>query len=510
MNGSPATLYPHLLLGVRLGADKNEATTAMALATRRLRKMADCSISTSDLTTALAKLDGTTSSDKDLMFQWPADPRTIPVRFNMNFGGRAFTSAASLIEAFESSGAPALTAQDSNSLGIAYLSEAFDAVNKWEWQNGIELAKKAHECSANERIQDEALNVIAAAHLMSGRKSLAIASLKKAIDGEWNVGLHQNLAVLTMIDNPAAAVENLSFVIASSRNPDQRVKAVQVALAAWSAANKDLDQEDLEVPPALRDALRELVVGRLSIEQFRTIARYLADNDEAWVIANRFNGSMHAGSLEAQLLIAKAEDLAEYCRLLGVNSGPTSPPWIVDEANEIAEQLVQLLLSSDMKNHIPILAMKMADGGLNNSSQRRIELKGALALRLDDVIDEDAEPAEKFIVWLDGARRALPVIDMPTPDRDRISRLLAAGAETYTRLLIRYRAKIYDEFVDVVNDMARTRDRHAAATIFNWSVDTLRILPFCRPQVAENSIVEMIDEFSGLVLELKNFVQKYT
>jgi len=61
-----------------------------------------------------------------------------------------------------------------------------------------------------------------------------------------------------------------------------------------------------------------------------------------------------------------------------------------------------------------------------------------------------------------------------------------------------------------VNDMPRTRDRHAAATIFNWSVDTLRILPFCRPQVAENSIVEMIDEFSGLVLELKNFVQKYT
>ena len=223
VSDSPSTIYPHLILGVRLGADKNEATAAMALATRRLRRLTPPGLSMADLTSSLARLDGTASSDRSLFYQWPADPRTIPQKFSMNFRGRAHTSARSLIDAHEGDLSAPLTSQDGNSLGIAFLSEAFDAVNNWEWEKGISLAREANSHSSNERIQDEALNIIAAAHLMMGKKGLAIAALKKAVEGEWNVGLHQNLAVLTMTDDPRAAIENLSFIIATSRNADQRV-----------------------------------------------------------------------------------------------------------------------------------------------------------------------------------------------------------------------------------------------------------------------------------------------
>lgn len=509
MNDQPSFLFPNLILGVRLGVEKNDATTAMALATRRLRKMSPPGLTMADLTSALARLDGTSGSATDLLYQWPADPRTIPVKFNMNFRGRAHTSPQSLLDDFMRDPETVLSAQDGNSLGIAYLSEAFDAVNSWEWQKGIDLAKEAYSKSSNERIQDEALNIIAAANLMMGKRGLAIAALKKAIDGEWNVGLHQNLALLTMTDDPRAAIENLSFIIATSRNADQRVKAVQVALSAWSAANNGLDQDDQEIPPSLRDALRELVVGRIDIDQFRTIARYLANNDDAWVSVNKFGGSLHAGTLEAKLYTARAGDIAEYCELLGENSGPGSPGWVVDEAEEVAGQLVNLLLSSEMQRHIPLLAMRMIDGGLNNSTIRRIELKGAVALRLDEVIDEDSEPLEKFMVWIESARRALSSVVPVEGDRDRVLRLLSAGAETYTRLLLRHRASVYDDFVDVVNTLGSSRDRNAAAAVVNWCVDTLRLLPFCRAQIETTDLCSMMDGFINEVSEMREFASRY-
>lgn len=509
MSEIPSNVYPHLILGVRLGADKNEATTAMALATRRLKRLTPPGLSMSDLTSSLARLDGTASSDRSLFYQWPADPRTIPQRFNMNFRGRAYTSARSLIDSHESDLSKTLSSQDGNSLGIAYLSEAFDAVNSWEWELGISLAREAHSHSSNERIQDEALNIIAAAHLMMGKKGLAIAALKKAVEGEWNVGLHQNLAVLTMTDDPRAAIENLSFIISTSRNADQRVKAVQVALAAWSAANSSLEDDDGDIPVALRDALRELVVGRIDLDQFRTIARYLANNDDDWVATNRFMNSPHAATLEARLFSARASDISEYCEILGTNSGPGCPQWVIDEADEVAGQLVRLLLSSDMQRHIPILAMRMADGGLNNSSITRIEIKGALALRLDDVIDEESEPLEKFILWVESARRALPSVVLSDEDRDRVTRLLHAGAATYTRLMLRHRASVYDDFVDVVNTLGQSRDKSAAASIVNWCVDTLRLLPFCRGLIDKPDLVSMIDEFSRSVSEMREFARRY-
>lgn len=513
MAENPSDLYPHLILGIRLGASKADATTALALATRRLKKIQGSTLGVTDLTSALAQIDGTADTERALFFQWPADPRTIPTRFSMNFRGRAFSSADALIGEFGEGDVETMGDQDRNSLGIAYLSKAFDAVNSWEWDTGIEIARKAIACSRNERIQDEALNVIAAANLMLGKKQLAVAALKKAVDGEWNVGLHQNLAVLTMTDDPRAAIDNLAFIVATSRNAQQRVKAVRVALSAWSEVKSSLgsdeDDGEEELPPALRDALREMAVSHIDLADFRMVARYLADKDESWVETRRFSGSPHANSLEARLLVARATDMAEYCEILGANSGPGSPEWIVDEADSVVRELNTLMFKDDTKPFVHILAMKLADGGMNNASVDRIILKGLMAMELHKGIDEKSEPAEKFIVWIDAATRALPVVDTTDDLRSLASAVLRRGAAVFTRLLIRCRAHEHDQLVDIANTLASSRDRSDAAMIVNWANDTTRILPLCRRLVDEDDVIGMIDEMIRLAGELKTFATRF-
>jgi len=219
-------------------------------------------------------------------------------------------------------------------LGWASLKRAMVYLHENQTEMAIEAAKSVLKHATTEDVRDEAMNIIACAHWLSGRDSEAVAALQNALQGQRNPSLQVNLGVVASTADPEIAALELARLVAEADSLELRSNAAVRAAGIWlQDENPWKSEEQSGIPPQIRDALRSMVVEPITIQTFAVIAKVLAFQDSEWFADNtNYRQSPHFSTVEARVLGARASGLDEYVKAISreLANSPTSA-WLVEE-----------------------------------------------------------------------------------------------------------------------------------------------------------------------------------
>ena len=448
-----------LVLGLASTAPNEQATTAFAKASRRIKLMDDPPFEIRDLTAALSQIEA--HSNNHLHFE---------------YGIPANVEILNPVETWSNT--------DKNSQRL--LSESINLLLEWNWDGARAKAKEVLQATDREDLRDEALNVIAAALAFLGDMEGAIAALKSAVEGEWNFALQKNLGILALQSDPMLAANQSTYWLDSATTTADRESAIFYVLKMWSNAE---GEENFEIPEKIKSSFQTALISGLSEDVFVQLGMFLARTDAAWIISNSDwkTANSHFATITG-MIVARAQGYEEYIDFLVAEASSTEPA--VSRAREdFISQIIDSMLEEGEAMGSASFAIQFVDGGLPCSTNNEALLR-ILAVREIGLYfrDRDDEPSEKFIGWLEDAQRY--VVKLPNEEvRGAIIEMLGASSTMLAIHFIQARHKDIEKFdtaLLTIYDMSQrwgTRRRlnkneaiQIARTTLDWAGDADRTI----------------------------------
>lgn len=526
-----ATVAPSLVIGVPGNADRAELGTAFALASRRLKTSSTAPFTIEQLTTALADLEEDLKTPRlRLWYQVPADPQLVDMDPVTAVRGVRY-DLKNVPSDFE-----ILIAQDANAEDLARLAlaAAIKSLYAWKWEEAAELSRTCLKLSKEEDLRDEALNVLAATLLARGEAAKALDALRKAVEGEWNLALQTNLAVVASEADPATAIEHMSYLIAGAEDSEQRREAALLAVALWKRSQGEEkgsdDEDDFDPPPrSVLSAIYDLLDSSdLTEENFYDLGMFLARVDADQLNTNDlFRNSPHSSSPSAQLIRARVNGFFEFVAEFGPISKARddhSRPWIMNAVEQYVRTMGQMIADSDNTERQKIAIMhsyKLFNTGMPKNSVARVLLLAVMILNFEAILPDDGAPKDVVDEWLTHAFRNVSGEQFEMDGDEKETLLGAIAAAAYTLVHFRHK-EILPTLKQADNQsliiaqktsgffssftVDKTAIRGAARPIFDFCAESkrtyLRLKPMLQDEKARESVSTMInvlDEVSGRV-----------
>lgn len=232
-------------------------------------------------------------------------------------------------------------------LGPFLLSRAIAETHAWQWDQALQWAKTCLASAQHEAIRDEALNVIAFAHLQNNQAEAALAALDEALRGDYTVDLIINAGIVAGHVSREQGGLHLARVAREAPSLALRAEAALAAVQLWGedpepwrddlgAGGEDSSGQSTGLPEALGLLLREIVAEDIPLETFRKIAATLAHHDAEWVrAAGGFSATRHSGTREARVLGASVSGLEAFLPVLGAELRRQPEPWLEEERDRL-------------------------------------------------------------------------------------------------------------------------------------------------------------------------------
>jgi hypothetical protein len=513
---------PHLYLGVDSKADSASLGAAFAKATRRIKVDNQTGISVQDLTSALSAAERRTESALILQYQVPANPDVIPDTAVCTVGTQEFLLDTD-VASFPVDKVPAEKAEMTASF---LLKSALLALHQWKWSEAVLRGQHCLHLSRNEDIRDEALNIIAAALAMQQEPQKALAALKQAVTGRWNLNLQGNLVLIATSISPLDAVEHLSHLILGAESAKQRLEASRMAADLWAQLNKELTGDAAPpLPRAVLDALYDLMKqSGLTEEEFFDIGIFLAESD-----VNEFQKkgvvreSPHCASVSARMVSAASQGFGEYAIALvaaETKGEMVGRLWLQSRLDAMVGSLNDLFISEEAAQKPVDFAFGLIDNGLSCKTLERLSLLSFMVWHLQDIFTEENEvPKDEFVMWMIDAYRTINAAGAfgdRNPDHVELVKGFVQSA-TNALMFLFFRGA-WNQGIEVerhVNSLIqegqkwfpnRTAMSHKAREIVNWSDGVTRSCQPLRLRCSDDELNTKVDELLGFVSQFKSLV----
>lgn len=298
------------------------------------------------------------------------------------------------------------TPQDSSVrrfLGWASLKWAIASLHEKRIDDAIEAAKSALKHASTEDARDEAMNIIACAHWLSGRDSEAVAALQNALQGQRNPSLQVNLGVVASTADPEVAALELARLVAEADSLELRSNAAVRAAGIWLQDENPWKSEvQSGMPLQIRDALRSMVVEPITIQTFAVIAKVLAFQDSEWFAdKSNYMRSPHCSTLEARVLGARAAGLDEYVKTMSSElAGSQSSTWLLEERDSFVTGAIRDAFN-DPSLGAGLFLFEAVHKGLAVLDRHKIILVPLGVMEMCSMISTDrGEPDDRFFAGL--------------------------------------------------------------------------------------------------------------
>jgi hypothetical protein len=427
---------PYIVIGVPAYAPKSDASVGFALATRRVKSRSDSVFTVQDLTSALSRLESADVGNQ-LTFAIPADFELFTRPLTSNWAGNPTPNE--LLKLSQSQ----LTDPDREVLSLMLLRAGLDALLVWEWGQADEILKSSLKISRDERVRDEALNLLAACLVMQGDTERAIQALSKAVEGQWNLRLQANLAMLAIEEDPKRAIEQMSYLVDGASGAAEKLSAIKMAIGLWrQVQEEELGTDDDEEFDPLPDRLLQSIVATLmsadiSEEDFFDLGLFVARVSPNAVTRDSLKKSPYKGRATAEVIFARSCEFSHYIdNVVKLSYNDRNRPQCVDDhVDGLVEEVCRGIFDED--TNLAWIAFSFLQQGLGVETMYRIWLRGALILLLPKILPEDDSPNEQFIGWLKEAKNQRSRLQLPKELMDTTTELLNDASDMLMRLQLR-------------------------------------------------------------------------
>ena len=524
---------PQLILGAPSNVNSQDAVAAFARASRRIKSGETTLFSIEDLTSALSAVEASIRSDESgLKFSAPADPSLFDKNKSVEFDGEVFKFDSDLSKISHENVSPATK----ESLGQVYLSASIHQLLNWNWTLASEYARTCLRLSNREDERDEALNVIAASLAAQGDDIRALDALKKAVEGQWNLALQANLALIASESDPHLAIEHIAYLVDGARTAKEKIRACSTAIGIWTATQQEQtgssDQEDFDpLPRSFLNSIQSIIKSPdISEETFYEYGKFLARVDADEFRKSQALGlSIHTNTPSADVVKARLDGLAEYLEQIVKVASKFSAndyPWLHDEVNGFVRSINTNLVDSETERIYFNLGFAFLKNGLDCSTRERVILRGILIMKLPKFLEEDAEPSDKFVEWLSAAQAQVrnfdSKLDLDKEDKEFIVNLLFAAGNTLTALIadasmaqarkLQPAAQsIQRQMTGFLNRMSANRSEitNVSRSIVSWCNDATRTLENAERLSNDNGIKDQLKIIYKYISMLNNLVRPY-
>lgn len=320
------------------------------------------------------------------------------------------------------------------------LRRAKSSLHAWEWESALGLARECLRVARSELHRDEALNLIAAAHWQLGNDNAAIRALASALDGQYTAALSANMAVVAAELEPRTAAAHLSRLVVEAPNLTLRVRAARQAVLIWGHSDEPWT-EGASLPPDLAVALRALVVEPLAEDDFREIARILAEHDSEWLARpGSLDRSPHRDTVAARVWVARAKGLEAFVPELAEALDDGAATWAEPLRDQLVAAAVDALAVDEPSVGATSFGVMLLTEGLPMAIDARVVLQAFAARGAALGIDPaEAEPAPMFLDWLEEARAELPQVSEDVNERVELAVELGYQALGASYVVARWR-----------------------------------------------------------------------
>lgn len=421
---------PYIVIGVPAYAPRSEGAVGFALATRRVRALPDSPFSIEDLTAALSRFEAGTARGQ-LTYAIPADDTL--------FTGVAprLSDGSSPMSCEELSGrlATQIDAPDMEPMARLLLRSALEAILRWSWVEADSMLKDCLRISRDEKVRDEALNLLAACLVMSNENERAIQALSKAVEGQWNLRLQGNLAILAIQSDPKLAIGQMAYLIDGAQDSDEKLDAIKMAIGLWrQVQEEELGTDDEESFDPLPDRLIESIVTTLSSsdiqeEDYFDLGMFLARVAPQAVSRSRLRNTSFTGRSTTEIIHARSADFSEYVdNVVRLCRADARRPEVVEiHIDGLVEEVSRGLF--DNQTHLAGIAFSFLNQGLGVETMHRVWMRAGLTMLLPQLLDEDGIPNESFIPWIIEAKQAVNSLGMPDDLRDLTMEMLGDAGD---------------------------------------------------------------------------------
>jgi hypothetical protein len=438
---------PHLVLGIPTGSSPDEAVRAFAMKTRKVKNSSDSPFTIEDLTAALAEVQqGSREDAVSLQYAVPCNGRVFEPTSSFYSNGTKHqpTEPADTLLAAVSN------ASDSQASARTILAASIFSLFDWRWEDAGRFARECLRLSQDEDERDEALNILAASHIMNGDPERAMQALQKAVEGKWNLALQTNLALVATSQEPGLASAQMSFLINGASGAAEKLRAARMAINLWrNSQSGELEDDELNpLAPALLESMYGiLTTSDLGEEDFFDIALFLERVDSgSRALRVALDASPHRDTPSAAVVKARSEGFGEYLDSLVVSSSQDSAhlrPWIQDRVDEFVRELSSSLLEGESERTSITVAFSMLRNGLDCSNFGRIGMRFLLMNRLHTQLAENAQPSEDFFRWHAEATQQMNKLGLPDEQVELLGHLRdeagnKLGALTHLALVDQY------------------------------------------------------------------------
>ena len=405
---------PCLVLGVTSNTNQQDAVTAFALRSRKVKSGISTAFSIEDLTASLSEIESTfREGSATIRFKIPCNSEVIQYDKTFQADGITYDCKSD----FSNLQSDAISNDQLPDAGFVFLGAALKELLEWNWDVAANCARESLRVSKLEDVRDEALNILAAALAMEGDLGRALDALKKAVEGQWNISLQTNLALVATELDPSLAIEHMKYIIGGAELISERIMATRMAIQLWKKVQGDETGSDDEdgFSPLPRTLLASIYLlledPAISEEDFFELGHFLARVDsEHFKTTSNVQRSKHSRSLSAEAIGARAEGVTEFVERLGgivAQDSERLRPWIHEQLDSMVISINSVLVDTDTSNSFAnLLAFSIIDGGLDCSTFHRIAMRSLLIQQLEDMLENNREPSEKFIKWHNQAIRA--------------------------------------------------------------------------------------------------------
>jgi len=355
-----------------------------------------------------------------------------------------------------------------------HLKNVMAQVFEWNWDGAAESARQVLRDSRDEVVRDEALNVLAFVHYMTGADDQAVQALGKALEDDYSANLQANMGVVAEHLDPESAAEHLGNLAYDAPSPELRLAAARRAYGIWSSRPVwQSDDEDTQFPTRLRDVFRQLAVEDTPLDDHRETMRLLAFMDSDWVAdETHTQRSRHVSTREHKFYVARAKgDPTEYVSLLAkfLKSSPDTK-WLQDERDSFVGQIRELVFESieDQEAIGPALfAWTAIREGLPMEPLDQVVLTcGAVYSMVKKVQSEGDVPSDKMLEQLQKAE-ALQSNELEPDQQEKTRPFIDGTFDAYAQAQGNGVIAAYNEVVEASNMM---RMRLSEMGRVKWSV----------------------------------------
>jgi hypothetical protein len=429
---------PYIVIGIPAFAPKSEASVGFALATRRIKSLSDAPFEVQDLTSALSRIESGDTGNQ-LIYALPADFGLFTSPAPQLSGSSGPLSSSQLLEL----SAQQLSDADRERVASLLLRSGLDELLKWDWPLADSLLKACLRISKDERTRDEALNLVAACLVMTGEISRAIQALSKAVEGEWNLRLQANLAMLALEVDPKRAIDQMSFLVDGATGAAEKLDAIKMAIGLWRQVQQEelgtTDDEEFDPIPdrLLKSFVETLMSSDISEEDFFDLGIFLARVAPSSVSKDSLNKTKYRGKASAEIIFARSCEFSHYVdnvvRL--AYQDKNRPPCVDAHIDGIVEEICQDLFNGN--TGLTGVAFSFLEQGLGIETMHRTWMRAALILALPNVLDDNGGPNEKFLPWLRAAKSNYRKLSIPEELMTLSTELMNDASDMLMRLQLR-------------------------------------------------------------------------